>query len=65
MKPKKRPAACLPRILPAAAKPKHFTVEQIRAAVLAASCQNPGKYSDLNSGDPSSDIKIGEPHANQ
>lgn len=65
MKPKTRLTVCLPRILPAAAKPRHFTVEQIRAAVLAASCQNTNKSSDLNSGGPSSDIKIDEPHANQ
>ena len=57
MKTKKKQSAPLPRILPAAAKPKHFTVEQIRAAVLAATCPDTGNRS--------SDIKVGAPPGNQ
>lgn len=58
MKPKKKQPDVLPRILPAAAKPKHFTIEQIRAAVIAATCPNSAKSNDQNSGDQSPITKI-------
>lgn len=57
MKTKTKQTGSLPRIFPAAAKPKHFTVEQIRAAVLAATCPDTGNRS--------SGIKVDAPPGNQ